>query len=92
MCDRWFHLIGPKNFDIIFLGPNLKSVVTYIQILIYYSTFVQTNVSQLQSFRDEFDLKFLILSTTSFVVKMIQEKRLEKRFCWHNLSHSAWPW
>jgi len=45
ICDRWFHLIGPRKFDVIFLGPNLKSAVTYVQILIHYSTFVQTNVS-----------------------------------------------
>ena len=45
--------MGPRKFHVIFLGPNLKSAVTYTQILIYYSTFVQTNVSQLQSFRDQ---------------------------------------
>jgi len=47
-----------EKIDVIFLGPNLKSAVTYIQVLIYYSTFVQTNVSQLQSFRDYFFLVF----------------------------------
>ena len=52
-CHRWFHLVGPRKFDVIFLGPNLKSAVTYIQILISYSTIMQTNVSQLQSFRDQ---------------------------------------
>ena len=52
-CDRWFHLRGPRKFHVIFLGPNLKSAVTYIQILIYYSTFVKTNVSQLQNFCDQ---------------------------------------
>jgi len=31
----------------------MKSAVTHIQILMYYSTFVQMNVSQLQSFRDQ---------------------------------------
>jgi len=46
-----------EKIDVIFLGPNLKSAVTYIQVLIYYSTFVQTNVSQLQSFRDQFIYK-----------------------------------
>ena len=54
ICDRWFQLIGSRKFHVIFLGPNLKSAVTYIQILICYSTFVQTNVSQLQSFCDEY--------------------------------------
>ena len=53
MCDRWFHLIGPRNFDVTFLGPNLKSAVTHIQILTYYSTFIRTNGSQLQSVRDQ---------------------------------------
>ena len=32
---RWFHLIGPRKFAVIFLGPNLKSAVTYIQIRLY---------------------------------------------------------
>ena len=58
MCDRWFHFIGPRigprKFDGIFLGPNLKSAVTHIQILIYSSTIVQTNVLQLQSFHDQY--------------------------------------
>ena len=31
----------------------MKSAVTYIQILAYYSAFIQTNVSQLQTFRDQ---------------------------------------
>ena len=48
-----FHLIGPRKFDVMSLGPNLKSAVTHMKILIYYSTFIQTNVSQLQSFRDQ---------------------------------------
>jgi len=50
MCDRFEYV---WKFDVIFLGPNLKSAVTHIQILTYYSTFVQTNVVQLQSFRDQ---------------------------------------
>ena len=33
---------------------QLKSAVTYIQILMYCSTFIQTNVSQLQSFLDQY--------------------------------------
>jgi len=46
-------LIGPRKFDVIFLGPDLNSAVTFMRILVYYSTFVQPNVSQLQSFRDQ---------------------------------------
>ena len=53
-CDHWFYLIGTRKVDMIFLGPNLKSAVTCIQILMYYSTFVQTNVPQLQSVRDQY--------------------------------------
>jgi len=30
ICDRWCYLIGPRKVDVIFLGPNLKSAVTYI--------------------------------------------------------------
>ena len=30
ICDRWFHLIGPRKLDVICLGPNLKSAVTCI--------------------------------------------------------------
>jgi len=45
--------MGPRKLDVIFPSPNLKSAVTYIQILVYHSTFIQTNVSQLQSFRDQ---------------------------------------
>ena len=58
ICDRWFHLIRPRKDGVVFLGPNLKSAVTYIRILIYYSTFVQTNVSQLQSYRDQLYASF----------------------------------
>jgi len=45
MCDRCFDLKGSSKFDVIFLGPNLKSAVTNIQILICYSTLIQTKVS-----------------------------------------------
>ena len=42
----------------IFTAPtrpqNLKSVVTNIQIFIYYSTLVQTNISILQTIRDQY--------------------------------------
>jgi len=40
-----------------------KSAVKYIQILIYCSTFIQTNISQLQSFRDQF---IFLVSNSSF--------------------------
>ena len=66
-CDRYFHLIGPRTFDVIFLGPNLKSAVTYIRILVYYSTFVQTNVSQLQSFRDQNVLLLSLKNTHTYI-------------------------
>jgi len=39
---------------VIFLGPNLKSAVTCIQIRIHDSTFVRTNLWQVESFRDPF--------------------------------------
>ena len=45
--------VGPKIVTAPTRPPNLKSAITQIQILIYYSTLVQTNVSLLQSFRDQ---------------------------------------
>jgi len=53
ICHRWFHMVGATKFYVIFLGPNLKPSVTCIHILIYYSTFLQMNVSQVQSFSDQ---------------------------------------
>ena len=34
--------------------PEIWNLVTYIQILIYFSTFIQTKASQLKSFRDQY--------------------------------------
>ena len=57
---------APKEID--FTGrkssrpPNLKLLVTYIQIPIYYSTLVQMNVSYLESFCTQDRIRFYIFS------------------------------
>jgi len=81
-CDRWFHLIGTRKVGIIFLGPNLKSAVTYIQILIYYSTFVQMNVSQLQSLCDQHTCTckyVLLVYTHSHKTKTKKKQKKQKK-------------
>jgi len=45
---------GPRNMTEISRSYQMKTAVTYIQKFIYYSTFIQTHVSQLQSFLDEY--------------------------------------
>jgi len=59
-CIRiWIHVtadfrFGPRNMTgKFFRCYQMKSAVTYVQILMYYSTLIQTNVSQLQCFRDQ---------------------------------------
>ena len=39
----------------------MKSAVIYIQILVYYSTFIQTNVSQIQSFLDQYTHTYMYI-------------------------------
>jgi len=55
---------GPKIVMAPTRQPSLKSAVTHVQIVIYHSTLVQSNVSLLLSFRDqtvfETSLKYLI--------------------------------
>ena len=50
--DLLSHPIGPTNVDVAFLFQNLKSAVTYFQILVYQATFIRTNVSQSPSFHN----------------------------------------
>jgi len=53
VADKTDFRFGPRNMTSKFLGPIKWNERSHIQILIYYSTFVQTNVSQLHSFRDQ---------------------------------------
>ena len=53
MCHRWFQ-IWTSRYDVkLSRSYRMKPAVAHIQILTYYSTFVQTNASQLQSFWDQ---------------------------------------
>jgi len=45
---------NPRSLELLKLKKS-EMVVTYIQILVYYSTFIQTKASQFKSFRDQFE-------------------------------------
>jgi len=46
----------------------MKSAATYIQLFCYYSTFIQANVSQLKSFRDQFDTTMFCVVVYTFMI------------------------